>query len=162
MADFEVDAQYSKDPEIDETLNALIEMAFGLAQEDLEKGEVLSPFTLTLFGENVSQDFFTGETPDEFRVAAELHVVRQANIADGYAFCYDGYLETNQGVMDAIIVEAAMKEDLAGVVYGLLYEEHDDKLVFEEKPRFIDVISSFLAEIEPEEDEAEDDETDED
>ena len=64
--------------------------------------------------------------------------------ARAYAFCYDGYLDTDEGQVDAIIVEGAIADGQDGIAIGLLYTEKDDTITFGEEPFYLGPAPSFL------------------
>ena len=74
-----------------------------------------------------------GETPEEMYAFAK-HTVEHVRGADAYALCYDGYLDTDQGMRDAIIAEGGVPGAIQGEAVGLLYEMDADGNVEYHRP----------------------------
>ena len=133
MADRDIEVAPTEVPEIDETLETLLLQTLENAQDRYEKSGVLSPYTATLIG----------GTTDECFAEAE-RTVEGMRGARAYAFCYDGYLDTDEGQVDAIIVEGAIADGQDGIAIGLLYTEKDDTITFSEEPFYLGPAPSFL------------------
>lgn len=134
-------------PEIDPMLEAVLLQALDVAREKLEAKEPLVPFTALAVGETLFIETHPSEEPDEcFRMAQ--HTVQNARGALAYAFCYDGYVETDTGQLDAIIAEGGMPGDATGHAVGFLYtvEGEGEELEFniEEQPSYIGEAPNFM------------------
>lgn len=92
------------------------------ATKKIEAGEELVPFTSVLAGEDLFMDFHPVDEVDECFASARQAINAIAHIADAYVFCYDGYIETDDGEHDMLIAEVGMKGDEKGIAYGLIYE----------------------------------------
>lgn len=92
------------------------------ATKKIETGEELVPFTMVLAGEDLFMDSHPVDEVDECFASARQAINAIAHIADAYVFCYDGYIETEDGDHDMLIAEVGMKGEEKGVAYGLIYE----------------------------------------
>ena len=99
MADKNVENDVVEVPQLDETLEVLLLQTLEEAQQRMEDGEDLPPFTATLIDESVFEESHTGSTDECFESARET--VEGAQGARAYAFCYDGFVETDDGNKDA-------------------------------------------------------------
>lgn len=134
-------------PEINPMLEAVLLQALDIAREKLDAKEPLVPFTALAVGETLFTETHPSEDPDEcFRMAQ--HTVQNARGALAYAFCYDGYVETNEGELDAIIAEGGMPGDASGHAAGYLYavEGEGDSLEFrvEDQAIYIGEAPNFM------------------
>lgn len=147
MADGNVENDIVEVPQLDETLEVLLLQTLEEAQQRMENGEELPPFTATLIDESVFEESHTGSTDECFESARET--VEGAEGARAYAFCYDGFVETDDGNKDAIIVEGGIAGEEEGVVLGLLYVEGEKGIEFEEEVCYVAEASNFLANKKP-------------
>ena len=96
MADRNVESDELGVPRsIDETLEILLLQAIEEAQERMEAGSEVVPFTALLNGETVTEDTHTGTTEECFESARKT--VEAATGARAYVLCYDGYIDTDAG-----------------------------------------------------------------
>jgi hypothetical protein len=110
--------------------------------------------------DNVFLESHPGDTAEECFEAAQT-TIGGARGADAYAFCYDGYIESDDGMIDALIAEGGLPGEESGHAIGLLYKMSDDgAVVFEESPAYIGEAPNFMADLR-EADEYSDDEIDE-
>lgn len=124
MEDREIDVNITEVPEIgDELLDNLV-----YALEEGKKimltavhGESFAPFTAIVQGENVLMEAHIADDADVAFDAARAKV-KAAQDAKSYAFCYDGFVETEQGDFDAIISEGGLAGTTEGHAIGLLYK----------------------------------------
>lgn len=129
--------------EMDEVLERITFYCLDQAQEKLEAGEECTPFTVVVDGDQMFEETFPGDDVVTCRQNAESSVVSSSAFSSHYAFCYDGFLMTDQGQMDAIIVECATNEMPKAYVIARLYTEEDGKLHFEQTPAFVDEADTF-------------------
>lgn len=134
-------------PEIDPMLEAVLLQALDVAREKLDAKEQLVPFTALAVGETLFIETHPADDSDAcFRMAR--HTVQNARGALAYAFCYDGYVETDDGQLDAIIAEGGMPGDPAGHAVGFLYtvEGEGEELEFrtEDQPSYIGEAPNFM------------------
>lgn len=123
MADRMVDPENDTPPtDIDDVLKAVIQAVLNEAVEKMESGKDIIPFTGLAIKENLFIETHPGDTAEEcFRKAREE--VQGARGATAYAFCYDGNIETEDEVRDAIIAEAGLPGEEQAYAFGYLYDE---------------------------------------
>ena len=143
MADRNVESDELGVPQIDETLEILLLQAIEEAQERMEAGSEVVPFTALLNGETVTEDTHTGTTEECFESARKT--VEAATGARAYVLCYDGYIDTDAGRKDAIIAEGGTADGGKGVAVCLMYEEGNDVLTFDEEVVYLAEAPNFLA-----------------
>ena len=132
-------------PEMNEDLQSMILYALKEARHKLENGEVVIPFTALAAGDTLFMDSHPGEDVDECFNSARAHV-QHATGALGYAFCYDGYVDTDAGMRDVLIAEGGVPGESSGYAFGYLYTTGaggtvhvDDKVVYlGEAPNFME------------------------
>ena len=96
-----------------------------------EQGE-FEPFIIIVQGDEIHIEEQEGDDEDEIIAAARRTVFQMANVADAYILAYDGYVDLEDGVGDAIIVEYARAGEEEAQVLGWLYNVHGDHIHFEE------------------------------
>ena len=107
MADRNIENASTEVPEIPDELERVLVFALDEAKEKIEGGEDVIPFTTLVVKDNLFIESHPGDSAEECFEAAEKNV-RGARGADCYAFCYDGYIETDDGVKDALIAEGGV------------------------------------------------------
>ena len=147
MADRNVESDTIGVPKLDETLEILLLQVIEEAQQRMEDGEDVVPFTALLVGDSVFEETHNGTTDECF--ASAQKTVEGAEGARAYAFCYDGYIETDAGDKDAIIAEGGIPGEKDGVAVGLLYDASGEETTFEEEVCYIAEAPNFLASKEP-------------
>lgn len=131
--------------EMDETLEKIVFYCLDEAKGKLESDGECAPFTVVVSGDQMFVENYPDEGVEMCRANAEANVKTASTFASHYAFCYDGFLETNQGALDAVIVEAADCDMERAYVIGLLYTQGDDGAhSFKEQPAFIDYTPTFF------------------
>ncbi len=124
MADREVAEEIVEVPEIPEVLEGALLFALDEAKEIMERGDDLIPFTVLVVNDNSIIERHSGESTDECFSLAQ-HTVEGARGADAYAFCYDGYIEMDSGVQDALIAEGGVPGAEEGHAVCYLYKRED-------------------------------------
>ncbi len=131
--------------EMDEVLEKIVFYSLDEAKDKLEANGECAPFTVVVSGDQMFVENYPDEGVEMCRANAEANVKTASTFASHYAFCYDGFLETNQGALDAIIVEAADCDMEQAYVIGLLYTQGEDGARdFKEQPAFIDYTPTFF------------------
>lgn len=121
MAERVIDTNATEVPEMDDLLQKLLTYLVREAKGRMEKGESFNPFVGVAVKESLILEDITGDTSDEvFRMAK--HTVENTRGAQAYGFCYDGYLETEDGQKDAIMAEGGMAGQPEGYAICLMYE----------------------------------------
>ena len=142
-----IDQVPAEAPEMEQILEAVLLQALEIAREKLDAGELLVPFTALAVGETLFLETHPAEDPEDcFKMAQ--HTVQHASGALAYAFCYDGYVETDEGELDAIIAEGGVPKAESGHAVGFLYtvegEGEDVKFKVEEEPLYIGQSPNFM------------------
>ena len=142
-----IDQVPAEAPEMEQILEAVLLQALEIAREKLDAGELLVPFTALAVGETLFLETHPSEDPEDcFKMAQ--HTVQHASGALAYAFCYDGYVETDEGELDAIIAEGGVPGGGSGHAVGYLYtvegEGEDLKFKVEENPLYIGQAPNFM------------------
>ena len=144
MADRTVENSSEEVPEIPEMLENVLLFALDEAKEKMEEGAELVPFTTLVVKENLFIESHPGDSAEECFEAAEKNV-RGARGADCYAFCYDGYIETDDGVKDALIAEGGVPGADEGYAIAYLYEVDDEgAYTFESEAAYIGEAPNFM------------------
>ena len=146
MTDRIVDAGEEEVPEIPEILEKVMLFALDEAKEKINQGADVIPFTTLVVKENLFIESHPGENADECFADAK-HTVEGARGAEAYAFCYDGYIETDKGTKDALIAEGGIPGEPEGMAIGYLYSLVNEKPVFEKEPAFIGEAPNFMADL---------------
>lgn len=146
MADREVGRAVDEAPEIDETLEAVLLAALNEAKKKLLAGDEVVPFTALAVGETLFIETHPGETVEYCFKEAE-RTVSHAVGASAYAFCYDGYVETDEGTRDILIAEGGVPGEPEGYAVGYLYtipESEDGECEVEDEPVYIGPAPNFM------------------
>lgn len=77
------------------------------------------------------------------RHAAESNVKSSSAFSTHYAFCYDGFLMTDDGQLDAIIVECATTEMEKAYVIARLYRRRVIRSSLTRRPAYVDDVDTF-------------------
>ncbi|NTU88501.1 MAG: hypothetical protein HGA54_01125 [Actinobacteria bacterium] len=132
--------------EMSEVLEKVAYFALDEARQKLEQGGDLVPFTVLADGDNMFIETHPGDTTGEcFSSARKVVDAARKEIAC-YVFCYDGYVDTDDGEQDAIIIECAEKDSDIGHALCLVYTIDEDVLTFEEAPAYLGETLSFFDE----------------
>lgn len=159
MTDRIVESEEVEVPEIPEILEKVMLFVLDEAKEKMNQGADVVPFTALVVKDNLFLENHPGDSADECFTGAK-HTVEGARGAEAYAFCYDGYIETDAGTKDALIAEGGIPGEEEGMAIGYLYSIVDEKPVFEEEPAYIGEAPNFMADLK-EADEYRDDEIEE-
>lgn len=130
--------------ELDEILEKITFYCFEEAKENINADGECAPFTVVVDGDQMFVENHPGDDVETCRANA-LHTVKSSSsFASHYAFCYDGFLMTDDGQVDAIIVECAEANMDQAYVIALLYKEHGEDVVYEQQPVLVDQVDSFF------------------
>lgn len=152
MAEREVESAIAQEaPEFDEVLEAVLIAALNRAKEKMEGGEEVVPFTALAVKDNLFIETHPGDDVEACFKDAE-HTVAHAAGADAYAFCYDGYVDTDAGTRDVIIAEGGMPGEPDGYAVGYLYtmpEGDEGPIDIDDEPVYIGPAPNFMALVAP-------------
>ncbi|MBR5260139.1 MAG: hypothetical protein IKV48_06680 [Eggerthellaceae bacterium] len=144
MVDRIVESDDIEVPEIPETLEKVLLFALDEAKQKLVGGADIVPFTALAIKENLFIETHPGDDSEECFAAAK-HTVEGARGADAYALCYDGFIDTDEGDLDAIIAEGGIPGEDAGYAICYLYEiDEEGKIDFEDEPAYIGEAPNFM------------------
>ncbi len=144
MADREVNNPGNAVPQMPEILERVLLYALDEGKNKMMTGEELVPFTALVVRDSVFIEVHPGNTAEECFNLAQ-HTVEGARGAAAYAFCYDGYVETNEGVKDALIAEGGIPGASNGYAIGILYTvDANGAPVFNSNPSFIGEAPNFM------------------
>ena len=122
MAERMVDPEANAPEEdIDDVLKTVIRAVLDEAATKMEAGEEVIPFTGLAVKENLFIETHPGDDVEECFLAARREV-EGARGATAYAFCYDGYIETEDGMRDALIAECGLPGEEQAYAFGYLYD----------------------------------------
>ena len=149
MSENTVENDVNEVPEIDEELESLLIQVIDEAQAKMSEGEQVPPFTSAIVGDKLFQESHEGTT-DECFASARDTVVNTAG-ARAYAFCYDGYIDTDEGEKDAIIAEGGIAGDAQAIAVGLMYELDEEGSIthFDDEIVYITETDNFLVNAQP-------------
>lgn len=151
MADRVVENTPEEVPELPDILEKVLLFSLEEAKEKMEESGEFAPFTAlvvknNLFIETAVND--DGETSSEESYALARHIVEGARGAAAYAFCYDGYVETDDGQKDVLIAEGGVPGEDAGHAVGFLYAMNGSgEYEFEPDPAYIGEAPNFMADL---------------
>ena len=144
MPDRIIENSETEVPEIPEILEKVMLFALDEAKEKMGQGGDLVPFSALVVKDNLFVETHPGDSTEEcFSGAART--VEGARGANAYAFCYDGFVDTDAGVVDAVIAEGGIPGEPEGMAIGYLYTTKDGTVVFEEDPAYIGKAPNFMA-----------------
>lgn len=144
MAERTVESSSQEVPEIPELVEKVLLFALDEAKERIGQDGELVPFTALVVKENLFMETHPGDDADACFASAR-HTVEGARGADAYAFCYDGYVELDEGTHDALIAEGGEPGEPEGFAVGYLYTVKDDgSYAFEEEAAYIGESPNFM------------------
>lgn len=108
--------------EITDELKAVIQAVLNEAVAKMEAGEEIIPFTGLAVKENLFIETHPGDDAETCFMLARREV-EGARGATAYAFCYDGYLDTEKGVKDCIIAEGGLPGESEAYAFGYIYDD---------------------------------------
>jgi hypothetical protein len=99
--------------------------------EQLEQAGEFEPFTILIEGEELFIEDQPGESEEQSYASARRTVYQMERLCNAYLFCYDGYVDLEDGTSDAIVVECANKGDLSARIIVRMYHRHGDHYHFD-------------------------------
>lgn len=131
-------------PEIPELVEKVILFALEEGKEKMAQTGDVVPFTTLVVKDNLFLESHPAEDSEQCFALAR-HTVQGARGAEGYAFCYDGYVDTDAGMIDALIAEGGLPGEEFAYAVGYLYEvDGEGTLTFEEEPAYIGEAPNFM------------------
>lgn len=109
--------------EITDELKTVVQAVLNEAVSKMEAGEEIIPFTGLAVKENLFIETHPGDDAETCFSLARREV-EGARGATAYAFCYDGYLDTEEGTKDCIIAEGGLPGAPEAYAFGYIYDEN--------------------------------------
>lgn len=123
MVDRVIDSENdAPEEEIPEILDDVLTYVLNIAADKMDREEELIPFTGLSVNGNVFIKEHDYETTEETYLSAREEV-ENAEGAEAYSFCYDGFIQTDDGVCDCIIAEGGLPGESEGYAFGCLYDD---------------------------------------
>lgn len=116
----------------EQVLERAVLYALEQGTEKLMQSGGFDPFLTIIKGEDLFIEDHPGETEEESYDSARRTILQMEHLCDAYAFCYDGFVELDDGPSDALIVEHASKGDESAQIIVCLYHVHGDHYHFDE------------------------------
>ena len=124
MAERMVDPEVNiPEEDIDDVLKTVIRAVLDEAATKMENGEEVVPFTGLAVKENLFIETHPNDDIEECFLAARREV-EGARGATAYAFCYDGYIDTEDGERYALIAEGGLPGEEQAYAFGYLYDDN--------------------------------------
>lgn len=145
MSDREVSSSVQEVPQMPEILERVLLYALDEGKQRMNANEEIVPFTTLVVRDSVFLETHPGNSAQECFNLAQ-HTVEGARGANAYALCYDGYIETDGGVKDALIAEGGVPGAPDGYAIGFLYTQAEGQPpVFDANPSYIGEAPNFMA-----------------
>ena len=132
--------------EIPFVLESVLRYCLKDAQERMEKGEEIVPFSALAVGDMLHMEEHPGEDAQESFASARQRV-ENAQDAAAYGFCYDGYIEMgDQHVKhDCLIAEGGCPGEPYGHAIGVPYNiKSDGSYDFTEEPIYVGSSMNYM------------------
>ena len=132
--------------EMDEVLEQVLAYAVDEAKTKLIEMGQFEPFTIVVENDNMHIESFPGDY-DTLRNDVRDQVKTASSFASHYVFCYDGYIDTSEGTLDAIIVECAERDQEEAYAIAQIYtvdESGDGGMTFEDGLAYIGPAEMFF------------------
>lgn len=151
MTEFVEDAELMEDqqaPELDKALEEVLVAALLEAKRVfLENNGELVPFTALASDGKLEIAFHgVGEVDDCFVDAERCVAASQGK--EAYAFCYDGFVDTEDGPCDILISEGGLPGEEEGHAIGLFYyppEAEGEQFEIDDEPVYVGPAPNFMA-----------------
>jgi hypothetical protein len=108
-------------------MDKIVLYAFDQAREKLKADGGFDPFTVIVHNNDLYVENHPGDDPATCFNSARIAVRNMSSMANGYAFCYDGYATLEDGTRDAVVVERASKTDALAETFAILYSRGADE-----------------------------------
>lgn len=145
MAERTVENNSSEIPEFPELLEQVLLFTLDEGKTKMEEDGEVVPFSVLVVKDNIFIETHPGDDA-EMCFAQAQRTVAGARGADAYAFCYDGYADTDAGQKDMLIAEGGMPGEEIGYAVGYLYAvAADGAIEFDDDPMYIGEAPNFMA-----------------
>lgn len=135
--------------EMDPILESVLRYCLKDAQERMEKGEVVVPFSALAVDDKLFMEEHAADTPAE-SFAAARKTVAGARGAQAYGFCYDGFIEAEdlegrQEMRDCLIAEGGTPGADYGHAIGLMYKvDSEGNVKFNKEPIYVSKALNYM------------------
>lgn len=109
---------------LSDNVQRAMEQAFNEAQQYLDAQGGFQPFTVTVVDEGLEVNAHEGDTPDAIRESVKGLLA--VDMPEGYALAYDGFIDTDEGTLDAVIVEVADRGATKADALAMIYTKDAD------------------------------------
>ena len=119
------------------------------AQERMEKGEQIIPFSALAVGETLFMEEHPGDDVKECFDGAK-RTVENAKGAAAYGFCYDGFIEVGEQAskVDCLIAEGGCPGEPYGHAIGTTYQvKSDGTIEFADEPIYVGNSMNYMLNI---------------
>ncbi|MDR0347269.1 MAG: hypothetical protein LBH56_02715 [Coriobacteriales bacterium] len=116
----------------EEILERTVLYALEQAAEALSQAGSFEPFTILIDGEELFIEEQPGNSEEDSYASARRAIYQMERICNAYVFCYDGYVDLEDGASDAVVAEFANKGDEKAQVVVMMYHLHGDHYHFDE------------------------------
>ena len=150
MAERTVDTPIDADvPDIPEILHQVLSWCLDDARQRMEAGEGIAPFSALVAGDTLFTEEHVADEPEECYELAR-QTVENARGAAAYVFCYDGYINLEPEMLDAIVAEGGVPGEENGYAIGLVYSVGEDGTIeFAADPVYLGEAPNFMAGLSP-------------
>ena len=146
ITDTPIDAEV---PEIPEVLHQVLSWCIDDARQRMEAGEEIVPFSALVAGDTLFTEEHVAEEPDECYELAR-QTVGHAQGAAAYVFRYDGYINLETEMLDAIVAEGGVPGADTGHAIGLVYTMDDAGAIeFAADPVYLGEAPNFMEDLDP-------------
>ncbi len=115
---------------ISENVQKAMEFAFDEAQTRLTSmHQSFDPFTITVVDAGLEVNDHPADTASAVRESVKMLLAQ--DMPEGYALCYDGWVDTDDGRLDAVIVEVCDRGSADAFMLALIYTLEDGEYTFE-------------------------------
>lgn len=116
--------------QVSENVRKAMDYAFDEAQQRLISiNQSFDPFTVTVVDAGLEINDHPAETPLAVRESVKMLLAQ--DMPEGYALCYDGWVDTDDGHLDAVIVEVCDRGAADAFTLALIYSVIDGEYTFE-------------------------------
>ena len=117
--------------QISDNVKQAMEFAFDEAQQRLmSMNQSFDPFTVTVVDSGIEvNDVSALDSPSAVRESVKMLLAQ--DMPEGYALCYDGFVDTDDGQLDSIVVEVCDRGATDAFILVLLYSIIDGEYTFE-------------------------------
>jgi hypothetical protein len=118
------------DLQISENAAKAMEFAFDEARARLTSmHQTFDPFTVTVVDGGLEVNDHPADSPSGVHESVKMLVAQ--DMPESYALCYDGWVDTDEGRLDAVIVEVADRGAAHAATLALLYHMDGGDYAFE-------------------------------